>query len=383
MTNSTISDHLKEVALLFLKIGAFSFGGPAAYIAIMQQETVRRRKWLDDQEFLDLIGATNLIPGPNATEMAIHLGLCRAGWKGLFIGGALFTIPGLLATIALAWAYVEYRSLPQVSWVLYGIKPVVIAIILQALWDLSRKAIKGWVTAVVGVTVIALYLVGLNEIALLFSGAVAVMLIYGGKKLLKRAVSAAIALPVIQVPMAAANAAGFTQATLFLSFLKIGSVLYGSGYVLVAFMRSEFVTRLGWITNQQLLDSIAIGQATPGPLFSSAAFVGYLVGRWPGALVATLGIFLPSFVFVALLSRIMSWTKKSPLARSFLDGVNVASLGLMTGVTWELVWTGIIDYFTVTLSVVSLLLVLRFRINSVWLILCGGVLGIVYKAIMG
>jgi chromate transporter len=383
MNNHTLSHRLKEVVLLFLKIGAFSFGGPAAYIAIMQQETVRKRKWLDDQEFLDLVGATNLIPGPNATEMATHLGLLRAGWRGFLVAGVLFTIPGVLATISLAWAYVQYGSLPSVGWVLYGIKPVVIAIIIQALWDLGRKAVKGWITALAGVAVVALYLLGINEIALLFAGAVAVMLIYTGKRFLKGAVSAVVAMPLLKVPMAAANIVLFSQATLFLSFLKIGAVLYGSGYVLVAFVRSEFVTRLGWITNQQLLDAIAVGQATPGPVFSSSAFVGYLVGSWQGAFVAALGIFLPSFAFVALLSRILSWAKKSSLARSFLDGVNVASLGLMAAVTWELGRAGIVDFFTITLAVASLILVLRFRINSVWLILAGGILGLGYKLVVG
>jgi chromate transporter len=381
MNHSTRYGPLREVALLFLKLGAFSFGGPAAYIAVMQQETVRKRKWLDDQEFLDILGATNLIPGPNATEMAIHLGLRRAGWRGLLIAGTLFIVPGMLATTALAWAYVQYRSLPQVGWLLYGVKPVIIAVILQALWDLGRKAVKGWMTAVVGVAVAALYLAGFNEIALLFGGAAALMLICTGGKLLKQAVSSVVALPLIQVPAAAASAVGFTQSTLFLSFLKIGVVLYGSGYVLVAFMRAEFVSRLGWITNQQLLDAIAVGQATPGPVFSSAAFVGYLVGSWSGALVATLGIFLPSFAFVALLGRILPWTRKSSWARYFLDGVNVASLGLMAGVTWELGRAGIMDLFTLTLAVVSLVLVFRFNFNSVWLILGGGMLGLVWKLI--
>ena len=371
---------LKEVSLLFLKLGAFSFGGPAAYIAIMQRETVRERRWIDDQDFLDLVGATNLIPGPNATEIAIHLGLKRAGWRGFLSAGVLFIIPGMLATMAIAWAYVQYGALPQVDWVLYGIKPVVIAIILQALWDLGRKAVKGWVTAVAGLAVVGLYLLGINEILLLFSGAAAVMLVYAGRRYWSKGAPAAAILPLLKLPSIAANAAAsFSQLGLFLSFLKIGAVLYGSGYVLVAFMRSEFVTRLGWITNQQLLDAIAVGQATPGPVFSSATFVGYLVGRWPGALVATLGIFLPSFVFVAFLSRILPWTKKSPWVRSFLDGVNIASLGLMAGVTWLLGRAGVVDVFTAALAVLSLVLVIRFKVNSVWLILGGAAVGVGYR----
>jgi len=374
----------REVSLLFLKLGAFSFGGPAAYIAIMQRETVRNRHWVDDQEFLDLVGATNLIPGPNATEMAIHLGLKRAGWRGFLSAGVLFMLPGVLATAVLAWAYVRYGSLPEVGWVLYGIKPVVIAIVLLALWDLGRKAVKGAVTALVGAAVLGLYLVGVNEILLLFAGAAVVLAIFAVRRYGWKAASGITLLPLLKGPLTAAAAiAGFSQLGLFLSFLKIGAVLYGSGYVLLAFLRSEFVTRLGWLTNQQLLDAIAVGQATPGPVFSSATFVGYLLGSWPGAVLATLGIFLPSFVFVALLFRFMPWARKSPWARSFLDGVNVASLGLMAGVSWELGRTGIIDIFTIVLAVVSIVLVFRFKVNSVWLILGGGALGIAYKVVFG
>jgi chromate transporter len=384
MKGIKLSEHLKEVALLFLKIGAFSFGGPAAYIAIMQRETVQNRHWLGNQDFLDLVGATNLIPGPNATEIAIHLGLKRAGWQGFISSGLLFILPGMLATMVLAWVYVRYDSLPEVDWVLYGIKPVVIAIILRALYDLGRKAVKGWVTALAGIAVLAMYLLGMNEIMLLFAGAAAVMLIYSGRRFWRKASPAAFFLPLLKVPLASVTGvAGFSQLTLFLSFLKIGAVLYGSGYVLVAFMRSEFVTGLGWLTNQQLLDAVAVGQATPGPISSAATFVGYLLGGWPSALLATLGMFLPSFILVALLSRILAWTKKSPWVRTFLDGVNVASLGLMAGVTWELGRSGIVDIFTVVLTVISLVLVLRFKVSSVWLILGGGALGAVYKLILG
>jgi chromate transporter len=384
MKEARLSGRLREVALLFLKLGAFSFGGPAAYIAIMQRETVRERHWLDDQDFLDLVGATNLIPGPNATEIAIHLGLKRAGWRGFLSAGVLFIIPGMLATMVLAWAYVRYGSLPQVSWVLYGIKPVVIAIILRALYDLGRKAVKGWVTALAGVAVLALYLLGLNEIMLLFAGAAAVVLVYAGRRFWRKAGPGVALLPFVKIPLAAAaGVVGFSKLTLFLSFLKIGAVLYGSGYVLIAFMKSEFVTRLGWLTNQQLLDAVAVGQATPGPISSSATFVGYLLGGWPSALLATVGMFLPSFILIALLSRILPWTKKSTWARTFLDGVNVASLGLMAGVTWELGRAGVMDIFTVALAVVSLVLVFRFKVNSVWLILGGGALGVIYKLIVG
>ena len=379
-TGKFVPGALKEASLLFLKIGAFTFGGPAAYVAVMQQETVRRRHWLDDQEFLDLLGATNLIPGPNATEMAIHLGFKRAGWWGLLSAGVLFVVPAMLTTLVFAWAYVEYGTLPEVGWILYGVKPIIIAIILQALWDLGRKAIKGFLTGMAGVVILVLYVIGMNEILLLFIGAAVFLAVYAGRRLKWKGVAAVAGLPFLNVPLAAAaGMMAYKPLTLFLSFLKIGSVLYGSGYVLLAFLRSEFVVRLGWLTNQQLLDAIAVGQATPGPVFSSATFVGYLIGSWSGAMLATVGIFIPSFIFVAILSRIIIWSKQSPWARAFLDGVNIASLGLMAGVTLELGHSGVIDIFTGVLAALSLVLVFRFRVNSVWLILGGGVLGVVWK----
>lgn len=377
--------HLKEVAYLFLKIGAIAFGGPAAYIAIMQRDTVRQRHWLDDQQFLDLVGATNIIPGPNATEMALFLGLIRAGWLGYAAAGVLFIIPGTLITLALAWVYVTYGSLPEVGWVLYGVKPVVIAIVIQALWDLGRQAVKGLLTALVGAAVIVFYFLGFNEIALLFGGAAVVLLFHSGRRLLKRGLSALLVLPMLKAPlsMLSMGAVPFSKTTLFLTFLKIGAVLYGSGYVLLVFFNSEFVVRLGWLTHQQLLDAIAVGQITPGPIASSATFVGYLMGGWPSALLATLAFFLPSFFFVALVSRILPWLRKSWWSGAFLDGVNVGSLGLMVGVTWQLGRSGVVDWFTISLAVVALLLVFRFKVNSAWLILGGGLLGTAYKLVLG
>jgi chromate transporter len=379
-------ERLKEVSLLFFRLGATSFGGPAVYIALMHDETVRRRRWLDDQRFLDLVGATNLIPGPNAAEIAIYLGLFRAGWPGMIAGGALFILPAMAVTLLVAWAYVTYGSLPQVGWVLYGIKPVVIAIVIQALWNLGWKGIKGATTAAVGAGVIALYLFGFNEIALLFAGAAVVLLVYSGRRFIKKGISALLMVPaLLQVPLATVynTTIPFSQTTLFLSFLKIGAVLYGSGYVLLAFLRSEFVVHLGWLTDQQVLDAIVAGQITPGPVFSSATFVGYLVGGWPSALLATLGIFLPSFLFVGLLSRILPFVRKSPWAATFLDGVNVASLGLMAGVAVQLGRTAMVDIFTVVLALVTLFVILRFKVNSIWLILGGGLLGAVYKLVVG
>jgi len=386
MKNNKLSGRLKEVALLFLKLGTFSFGGPAVYIALMHHETVRRRRWIDEQRFLDLVGATNLIPGPNAAEMAIHLGLIRAGWSGLIASGALFILPGMAATLLVAWAYVTYGSIPEVGWVLYGIKPVVIGIVIEALWKLGRKGIKGPTTAIVGIGIAALYILGFNEIALLFGGAAVVLLIHGGRHYLKHGLAAFATIPVLsQMPLTTlfTSVVPFSQTTLFLSFLKIGSVLFGSGYVLLAFLRSEFVVRLGWLTNQQVLDAVVAGQITPGPVFSSATFVGYLLGGWPSALLATLGIFLPSFLFVGLLSRILPYVRKSPWAATFLDGVNTASLGLMAGVTVQLGQTAIIDIFTIVLLLATLLVIFRLKVNPIWLIIGSGLLGAIYKLVIG
>jgi len=386
MKNNKLSGRLKEVALLFLKLGTFSFGGPAVYIALMHHETVRRRRWIDEQRFLDLVGATNLIPGPNAAEMAIHLGLIRAGWSGLIASGALFILPGMAATLLVAWAYVTYGSIPEVGWVLYGVKPVVIGIVIEALWKLGRKGIKGPTTAIVGIGIAALYILGFNEIALLFGGAAVVLLIHGGRHYLKHGLAAFATIPVLsQMPLTTlfTSVVPFSQTTLFLSFLKIGSVLFGSGYVLLAFLRSEFVVRLGWLTNQQVLDAVVAGQITPGPVFSSATFVGYLLGGWPSALLATLGIFLPSFLFVGLLSRILPYVRKSPWAATFLDGVNTASLGLMAGVTVQLGQTAIIDIFTIVVLLATLLVIFRLKVNPIWLIIGSGLLGAIYKLVIG
>ncbi len=379
--------YLKEVTLLFLWMGATAFGGPAAYIAMMQRETVRNRRWLDDQSFLDLVGATNLIPGPNATEMALYLGLVRAGWLGYLVSGVLFIVPGMAATLALAWVYVTYGSLPQAGWVLYGVKPIVIAIIIQALWDLGRKGVKDALTALVGIAVIVFYLLGFNEIALLFAGAAVVLLfrfmprrLKGGASLLSLSL-----LPIAGMPVSllSAGTVPFSQAALFLTFLKIGSVIYGSGYVLYAFFNSEFVLRLGWLNQQQLLDSIAVGQITPGPVATSATFVGYLMGGWPSGLLATLAFFLPSFFFVALISRFVPLLRKKWWSGAFLDGVNVSALGLMAGVTWTLGRAGIVDWFTIALVAVALLLVFRFKVNSAGLVVGGGILGVVYNMLLG
>ncbi len=369
--------RLAEVAVLFLRLGTTAFGGPAAHIAMMHDEVVKRRKWLSDPEFLDLLGATNLIPGPNSTEMAIHLGLFRAGWLGLIVGGACFILPAMCIVLALAWLYVAYGAVPAATGVLEGVKPVMIAIIAKALWDLGRKAVKSRLTAVVGAAVLALTALSVNEIALLALGGVTVMLVENVRRLRTARVRCfALPLAALGLPAAGACAAAFSLSGLFLTFLKIGSVLYGSGYVLLAFMRADFVMRLGWLTDQQLIDAIAVGQVTPGPVFTTATFVGYVLGGVPGGVAATLGIFLPSFVFVALVHRVIPKLRRSPWLGRLLDGVNVASLALMAAVTLQLGRASLVDPLTVGLALVSGALVWRTRINTTWLVLLGALAGV-------
>ena len=375
--NKILLRRLTEVAVLFMRLGTTAFGGPAAHIAMMHDEVVKRRKWLGDQEFLDLLGATNLIPGPNSTEMAIHLGLLRAGWLGLVVGGACFILPAMCIVMALAWVYVAYGTTPTAVGVLEGVKPVMIAIIAKALWDLGRKAVKNRLTAGVGAAVLALTAFNVNEIALLALGGAAVMLAENAGRLRStRLRCLALPLAAVGLPAAGAAAAVFTLSGLFLTFLKIGSVLYGSGYVLLAFMRADFVTRLGWLTDQQLIDAIAVGQVTPGPVFTTATFVGYVLGGVPGGVAATLGIFLPSFIFVALVHRAVPKLRSSVWLGSLLDGVNVASLALMASVTLQLGRSSLVDVLTVGLALVAGALVWLTRINTIWLVFFGALAGL-------
>lgn len=368
-------NKLTEVARLFLKLGTIAFGGPAAHIAIMHDETVKKRKWLNDQEFLDLVGATNLIPGPNSTEMAIHIGFLRAGWLGLIVGGLCFIVPAVLIVLLLAWVYVKYGAVPQAKWLLYGVKPVVIAIITQALWSLGRKAVKGTLTAIAALIVLVLYFIGVNEIALLFGGGLVVMLIMNFHRLRKHTLGIFL-LPLGGVGIMAQASAPFTLPLLFLIFLKIGAVLYGSGYVLLAFLHADFVVRLGWLTDQQLIDAIAIGQITPGPLFTTATFIGYILGGIKGAILATLGIFLPSFVFVAIFNPFIPRLRNSTWFSGLLDGVNVASLSLMAAVTWQLGRGSLTDWLSILIAIISFVLLIRFKINSAWLIIGGALIGL-------
>lgn len=370
-----------EVARLFLRLGCTAFGGPAAHIAMMRTEVVQRRGWLTDHQFLDLLGATNLIPGPNSTEMAIHIGYVRAGWRGLVLAGTLFILPAMLIVLALAWAYGRFGSLPQATWLLYGIKPVIVAVVLQALWTLGRTAIKDWLTAAVGLGALALYVVGANEIALLVLGGLIVL----GVRTLGRTNMRWLGFLALPGASFVGTVLRVNEQVnlwrLFGIFLKIGSVLYGSGYVLLAFLRSDLVVHTGWLTDQQLLDAVAVGQFTPGPVFTTATFIGYLLAGVPGALLATVGIFLPSFVFVALIHPLVGAARRSRWAGPVLDGVNVASLGLMAAVTLQLGRAAIVDPLTAVVALGAAVLLVRFKINSAWLVLGGGLIGVLVRAL--
>jgi chromate transporter len=370
---------LPELAGLFLKLGATAFGGPAAHIAMMEDEVVRRRGWLSRDEFLDLIGATNLIPGPNSTEMAIHVGHRRAGWAGLVVAGVCFILPAAAIVWALAWAYVRYGQLPQAAGLLYGVKPVIIAVVLQALSILGRSALKTRGLTAAALACAALSAGGVNELVLLFGagGAVAI-----GSRLVRRAQPSAAVL-LAPVPLTGlgvlATVHPFQLTTLFLVFLKVGAILFGSGYVLLAFLRSELVVRLQWLSEAQLLDAIAVGQLTPGPVFTTATFVGYVLGEHAGAAAATAGIFLPAFFFVAVSGPLVPRLRRSKSAAAFLDGVNAASLALMGVVTWHLSSSAVRDLPTAALAVGSALLLFRYRVNSSWLVLGGAGTGLALR----
>jgi chromate transporter len=376
---SRLAPHpLLDLARLFLKLGTLGFGGPAAHIALMEDEVVRRRGWMSRERFLDLLGATNLIPGPNSTEMAIHVGHERAGWRGLLVAGACFILPAFLIVLGCAWAYTRYGTLPAAGGLLRGVKPVIIAIVLQALWSLGRTAARTRGLAAVGVLSLAAAVAGVHELAVIFgAGVLLALLVWARSGARPARVNAIVAVPLAAGTAAAAGAASFGLTSLFLVFLKIGSVLFGSGYVLLAFLRADLVVRRGWLTEGQLLDAVAVGQVTPGPVFTTATFVGYVLGGLRGAVVATVGIFLPAFLFVALSGPIVPRIRRSPVAGAFLDGVNVGSIALMALVTAQLARAAIVDPWTAAIAAASALLLLRFRASPAWLVPAGGVLGLV------
>jgi chromate transporter len=373
---------LAEVAGLFTRLSLTAFGGPAAHIAMMEDEVVRRRRWITREEFLDRLGAASLIPGPTSTEIVIYLGYLRAGWPGLIVAGVCFIVPAAVMVAGFAWAYVRFGGLPQSQRFLYGLKPVVIAMIAQALWKLCRTAVKTRFLGVAGIISVGAAAAGAGALVVLAgAGLVAGLREWWTSRrrermplvvlLLVAAAAPAVQFIIFAAPSAQPHAAGLRG--LFLYFVKIGSVLYGSGYVLLAFLQQDLVVRWHWLTSRQLLDAVAAGQITPGPLFTTATFIGYLLQGVPGAAVATVGIFVPAFVLCAVSGPVMPWLRKSRLAGAFLDGVNVASLALMALVTWELARSALVDALTVVTAMVSAVLLLRYRVHSGWLIL-GGVL---------
>lgn len=378
MIPSSLSFRLRELAFLFLKLGTIAFGGPAAHIAMMEDEVVRRRQWLSREKFLDLIGAVNLIPGPNSTELAIHIGYMRAGFPGLLTAGICFILPAFFIVTICAVAYVRYGSLPEFSGILYGIKPVVIAVVLRALWSLGRAALKTRTLILLSGAACASAFLGVHELVILFvCGVFPVLLEIAWRNSKKgtqlRSFSLFGFFPA--AVMTSVSAAAVQPGLIFWVFFKAGALLFGSGYVLMAFLRADLVLRLGWLTEAQLLDAVAVGQVTPGPVFTTATFIGYILMGFEGACIATLGIFLPAFVFVALSVPLIPKLRESRIAGAFLDGVNAASLALMAAVTVLLANGCTRDFISLIWVTLSFFLLSRFRINSFWLIAAGALLG--------
>ncbi|MGD0823051.1 MAG: chromate efflux transporter [Terriglobales bacterium] len=390
-SSTTREASLGEIAFVFLKLGTIAFGGPAAHLAMMEEEFVRRRQWMTRAEFLDRLATANLIPGPSSTEVAIFVGQLKRGWRGLIVAGCCFIIPAALIVSVIAWAYVRFGSLPKAEGVLYAIKPAVVAIVIQALWKLGRTGVRSALLAVIAVLAVVLGLLGVSPVMVLLSaGLVSAAALAMKNRLLSAGGFPKIvglqkvgAFPkVVAGAMAvAATGAAFPAELLrlFLSFLKIGSVVFGSGYVLLAFLQSEFVEHLHWLTEKQLIDAVAVGQFTPGPLFTTATFIGYVVAGWAGAVVATVGIFLPGFVLVAVSGPWIPRLRKSPVVAAALDGVVAGSLALMAVVTWQLGKASIVDRTTLAVFAVSLIVLLRFRVNAAWLVAAAAVVGWVMR----
>jgi chromate transporter len=368
---------VKDLCLLFLKLGAIAFGGPAAHIAMMEDEVVRQRRWLSHDQFLDLLGATSLIPGPNSTEMAIHIGYLRAGWKGLLLAGVCFILPAVMITLLLAHLYLAYGSIPQLQPFIIGIRPAIIAVVLAAVFRLSKTVLRNRFATALGALVVILNVLGVDEILLLLtSGALSLVWNFRGR--LRQTISAWIAF----VPLANPLTMGYTESVatpttlvaLGLFFLKIGSVLYGSGYVLLAFLQGGLVDTRHWLTQAQLFDAIAVGQFTPGPVLSTATFIGYLILGVPGAAVATIGIFLPSFIFVLISNPFIPKLRKSPLAGGFLDGVNAASLGLMLAVTIQLAMAALSGVGSWLMFLIASIIIIVWNVNAAWIVMGSAIL---------
>ncbi len=368
---------LAEVAREFLRLGFVAYGGPAAHIAMMEERFVRRRAWLARERFLDLVGAVSLLPGPSSTELAIYLGESRAGLAGLITAGACFILPAALLTAALAWAYAKYGTVPQIGGLLFGIKPVVVTLVAQAVWNLGKTALRSASLIVLAIAVVALAIYGTPALVLLLGAGFFWMAIREGKLLgeNRAAVGAWISLGV----GSAGVAAGVLPVVLY--FLKIGAVLVGSGYVLLPVLRADLVVKLHWLSDAQLLDAVAVSQATPGPFFTVATFIGYLLAGWRGAALATLGMFLPAFVYVGATSGFLPKLRKSPLAGAFLDGVNAAAVALMAFVGWQFGRAALVNLPAIILALASAMLVFRYKVNSTWLVLGGAAAGMALRAL--
>ena len=372
---------LTEIAFVFLKLGMIAFGGPAAHLAMMEEEFVRRRHWITQAEFLDRLATANLIPGPSSTEVAIFIGQLKRGWRGLIVAGFCFIVPAALIVSAIAWAYVRFGSLPRAQNVFFAIKPVVVAIIVQAIGRMSRTGIRTALLASVAVLAAVLSLIGVSPVlVLVFAGALsAAALAMKGRLLSAGFLTGPAMVLAVVTAITVKAAAPALLGRLFLSFLKIGSVVFGSGYVLLAFLQSEFVEHLHWLSEQQLLDAVAVGQFTPGPVFTTATFIGYIVAGWRGAAAATLGVFLPGFILVALSGPLIPRLRRSPVAGAALDGVVAGSLALMAVVAWQLGKASIMNWTTLAIFLVALIGLLRFRLNSAWLIGVAAVFGLVMR----
>ncbi|PZX93580.1 chromate transporter [Flavobacterium aquariorum] len=369
-----MNNNLKELAQLFLKLGIIGFGGPAVHITMMKEEVVTKKKWITEQHFLDLVGATNLIPGPNSTEMAIHIGQERAGWRGLIVAGICFIFPAVLITGFFAWMYKKYGQLPEIQPFIYGIKPAIIAIILFAVFPLAKKSLKTVELYCIGILVLILTLLKFNELYLLFGAGFFALFLFGIKNKFFQNTNQNFLFITI-FPFSVSPNISISNGGLFLIFLKIGAILYGSGYVLFAFLDSELVTT-GVLSRHQLMDAIAVGQFTPGPVFSSVTFIGYQINNWTGALLATIGIFLPSFLFVALLNPLVKKMRNSVLFAIFLDAVNVASVAIIVAVCVDMGMTTITDWRTICIALTSLAIAFWFKnINSSFIVIGGSVLG--------
>ncbi|MBP9090919.1 chromate efflux transporter [bacterium] len=378
---------LATIATVFLRLGSTAFGGPAAHLALMEEELVRKRNWLSRQDFLDMLGAASLIPGPNSTEMAIHVGYKMGGLPGLVIAGICFISPAFLMVSALSWLYLKFDKLPMVTAILYGLKPVIIAIVFQALWLLAKTSLKTLPLNITALFVALLFLLGANELALLFGCGLVAAIFHFAKSPQPREIRVLTILAAACTSILGGTyllsaysleAVSYSPAVLFLYFLKLGSVLYGSGYVLLAFLRTDLVESYHWISSAQLLDAVAVGQITPGPLFTTATFIGFILGGPTGAAVATIGIFLPAFFLVAFTAPLIKRMRASILAGHFLDAVNAASIALMAGVLLQLGRAALVDLPTVIIAASSAIFLIRFKVNSLWLMLGGAIAGFIF-----